>query len=83
MVTITMEMLMHGQSIFGGWSRKQVECLGIEWPLRKGWMREAVGKEVTKEAAQQFIFLTDAHIDPVDMANYLGASHMREIRREH
>ncbi|HWY37404.1 MAG TPA: hypothetical protein VNY73_02525 [Bacteroidia bacterium] len=36
------------------WTKKQIECLDLTWPLRFGWIARAIGKEITEEKAEQF-----------------------------
>lgn len=52
---ITEALLDAGRSERGGWSRQQVELLGVEWPLRQGWKRAVIGKTVSDDVAEEFI----------------------------
>jgi hypothetical protein len=78
---ITRHFIFEGQSIFGGWSRVQIECLGIAWPLRSGWINDACGKEVL-ERAHEFLNLTNAQIDPWDMEQRRCKQHLRAITHD-
>ncbi|OGA59959.1 MAG: hypothetical protein A3G81_25980 [Betaproteobacteria bacterium RIFCSPLOWO2_12_FULL_65_14] len=76
---ITVELIFDGQSIFGGWSRKQVECLGVCWPLRRGWIALACEQEITPESARRFLALKDQHVDPLDLEHHRNLQHLRSI----
>lgn len=60
---VTNELLAAGSSVKGGFSRKQVELLGGEWPLRQGWKDVLIGKEVSDENAQAFVSLAGRHLE--------------------
>jgi len=62
MPTITEELLASGASERGGFSREQLELLGIAWPLQAGWKRAAIGTEVSDAAATAFVELAGQHI---------------------
>lgn len=81
MMKITRDLIFEGQSKNGGWSRKQVEELGISWPLKSGWITRAIGREVSEEQARRFVAMKDEHIEPsVERDLYENArSHMRSI----
>lgn len=54
MFTITYEWLESYRTVRGGYNRKQVEALGVQWPLVKGWKSAMVGKTVEERAARRF-----------------------------
>lgn len=62
-MVITKKLLRQGRSSNGGFSRQQVELIGVEWPLIKGWMRRCIGNEVTDEDFSKFLRLKDAHVN--------------------
>lgn len=62
MVTVTREFLESGKSLNGGWSREQLELIGVPWPPVSGWRREAIGRELGEEDAGRFIALRNAHL---------------------
>ena len=43
------EMLNQLKSSRGGWNRKQLEALGVPWPLRSGWAQRLIGQTFTPE----------------------------------
>jgi hypothetical protein len=53
---ITATLLEAGKSIRGGWNRKQMDILGVSWPLREGWQR-VIGKEISADNAERFLDL--------------------------
>lgn len=59
---ITMEFLMAGATQRGAYKRRQVELLGEEWPPTKGWKKKIIGKEISDEAAEEFIRLGGSDI---------------------
>jgi len=59
---LTREDIEKGRSLNGGWSQKQLELLGVGWPLPKGWARSLVGMEVDEKAYLQFVNLKDQHL---------------------
>lgn len=54
-----------GRSSNGGWSRAQVELLGVSWPLVSGWKKALIGKEVPDSAYQRFVAFKDKHLQVV------------------
>lgn len=59
---LTAEDIEAGRSSNGGWSRAQVELLGVEWPLVSGWKKALIGKEVPDNAYQRFVAFKDKHL---------------------
>jgi hypothetical protein len=41
--TVTKEWLLDNTTNKGAWNAKQLGCLGIDWPPRKGWIKRADG----------------------------------------
>ena len=62
MVIVTRALLAAGASDRGGFSRKQVELLGGEWPLRHGWKDALLGRQISNEDAQAFVALAGRHL---------------------
>ena len=46
-VTVNKDLLALAATVNGGYTRKQLEALGITWPPPKGWKRTAVGRRIT------------------------------------
>lgn len=58
---LTASILEKGKSKRGGWSRIQVEKLGVSWPLAKGWKKSVIGKDFPDEQLASFLDLTNSH----------------------
>ena len=54
MFTVTKMWLRQNKTVAGGYSKLQVECLGVTWPPPKGWLNSVVGKEISIEAKGMF-----------------------------
>lgn len=59
---ITEELLAAGASKRGGFSKRQVELLGIAWPPQRGWKKSIIGNTISEEAAEEFVRLSDQHL---------------------
>lgn len=51
---ITLKWLNKHRTPRGGFSRAQIEALGLTWPPQSGWLKNHVGREISDEIAQQF-----------------------------
>ena len=51
---LTEAFLMAHRSKRGGWTYAQIAALGEVVPMRKGWKRRLIGKEISQQAAEQF-----------------------------
>lgn len=56
-VHVTEKFITQGQSFRGGWTRRQFEILGFDWPPPPGWRRKTVGRRISKELADEFLAL--------------------------
>lgn len=56
---VTKEWILGNQTPKGSWNAKQLKCLGIDWPAKKGWINRVVGNEITYDEAQKFEMLAD------------------------
>ena len=59
-VTVTNEMIEAGKSEIGGWNRRQVEAIGMKWPLTQGWKFRIIGTTVEKSKVAAFLSLKGA-----------------------
>lgn len=50
-LTITNEFIESLKSDKGGFTRKQLEAIGVTWPPEKGWKGKVIGKEIERETA--------------------------------
>ncbi len=39
----------------GGWTKNQLEILGLTWPPKKGWQDKVIGKELSEALCINFI----------------------------
>lgn len=52
---ITLKWLNDHRTARNGFTRAQVEALGMRWPPKpKGWLRRQVGREISDEIARKF-----------------------------
>lgn len=62
-MVITWELLNSGKSENGGWSREQLELLGVEWPGEPWWYRKVIGKVIPDADAERFVSLRNQHLN--------------------
>jgi len=43
---VTKEWIMSHQTDKGSWNARQLKCLGIDWPAKKGWINRMVGQDI-------------------------------------
>lgn len=51
---ITKELLLKNKTEKGGWTKDQIESLGLKWPLQSGWQSEVIGKTISEENLRRF-----------------------------
>lgn len=56
-ITVTAKFITLGQSLRGGWTKRQFQILGFDWPPMPGWRQKAVGRVISEEAAREFLAL--------------------------
>ena len=54
---ITSEFIEAGRSTAGGYSKKQLALIGVDWPPVKGWKRSVIGQEISTRTGEEFIRL--------------------------
>lgn len=54
---ITESFVKQCQTERGGWTKDQLEVLGVKWPPKNGWIDSVCGMEISSETAQAFIDL--------------------------
>ena len=64
-IELSREMIQQGRSSKGGYSKAQLELLGVKWPPKKGWIDKKIAKKFDEEKIKQFIELRDAHLKEV------------------
>lgn len=60
--TISLTWLRRHATKGAGWSRKQIEALGLPYPARAGWLERVAGKQITQ--AQRAAFEAAAKTKP-------------------
>jgi len=53
-VELTIDYIDSHKTKAGAWTRKQIEALGLKWPLVTGWKDRLVGEIITAEQANIF-----------------------------
>jgi hypothetical protein len=53
-IILTRQMIKDAQMPNGGYSRSQLDAIGVEWPPAKGWIEESIGKRITKKQFDDF-----------------------------
>ncbi len=54
---ITEELIAAGTSERGGWSKRQLALLGVDWPPVGGWKKSIIGRPISEEDAEEFLRL--------------------------
>jgi hypothetical protein len=63
MIRITKELIDQGATKGIGWNKKQLEILGVEFPLKKGWKNQIIGNLISQEDAVKFLKLSKTAIE--------------------
>lgn len=63
-VIMTHAIIELARSRNGGWSKKQLELVGVDWPLANGWKKSLIGQEITASIVHKFISMRDRHLPP-------------------
>lgn len=53
-ITLTHEMIPAARTPNGGYTKKQLAAIGVDWPPQKGWSKEVVGKQITRQQFEIF-----------------------------
>jgi len=51
---VTRDWLLNNVTDKGSWNAKQLACLCIDWPPRKGWISRAVGTTILVSVKERF-----------------------------
>jgi hypothetical protein len=54
MFRVTQHWIKAYQSGRGGWNKKQLACIGVDWPPKTGWILAAAGGEITEQKKTEF-----------------------------
>lgn len=71
---ITKAWLIENKTPKGGWKRKQVEAIGLRWPLVSGWQDRMAGVLITdaqRRAFESFGGCTDVPMTDADASRIL------------
>ncbi len=53
-VRLTREILEQHKTVKGGWTRAQLQAIGVGWPPPRGWVQAAIGREISAEDFRVF-----------------------------
>jgi hypothetical protein len=59
-VPVTDALLEAGKTQSGGWTKAQLEILGVAWPPQPGWKQKVRGTLIPKSDAERFLALSKA-----------------------
>ena len=79
-IELTVNNIKAGASYKGGWSKAQLSILGVNWPLKKGWIGRIAGKIITKEQYDRFLSLKDKHFGTE--LNKLIEQQQKDVRQD-
>jgi hypothetical protein len=51
---VTKDWLLSNKTANDSWNAKQLACLCIDWPPRKGWINRAVGTKILVSQKERF-----------------------------
>jgi 5-methylcytosine-specific restriction endonuclease McrA len=54
MFQITEDWLHENKTENGGWNNSQLVMIGENWPPQRGWIKKAIGRQITDECARLF-----------------------------
>jgi hypothetical protein len=54
MFTITRDWIHQHKTARGAWTMAQTKAIGLDWPLRHGWMDRIAGTQISDEAKAAF-----------------------------
>lgn len=53
-IVITNEFLVSNATNNCGWTKYQIEILGLPWPLERGWKEKVIGMRISLDTAKDF-----------------------------
>lgn len=65
-IRITAELVAMGRSARGGWTKAQLELLGVTWPPDKGWKERVIGVEIGVAIMKRFIDLARSDDETIE-----------------
>ena len=64
-MVITKEYLLANRTKKGGFTKAQLESLGIKWPPKQGWIEGLIGSEMSEEMRSKFEISKQILIDQI------------------
>lgn len=61
------------QSGNGGWNKKQLAAIGVDWPPQSGWIDSVTGKLITEEKKREFEDLQGLSIHKVNIKRHIDS----------
>jgi hypothetical protein len=61
-IILTEDILEISKSYKGGWSKDQLNLIGVKWPPENGWKSSVLGKIYPKEIMATFVSLKNKHL---------------------
>jgi hypothetical protein len=61
---LTHEHINSAKTLKGGWTKAQLEVIGIAWPPANGWQHSVIGKEISDADYQRFRELASVRAKP-------------------
>ncbi len=52
---VTEDWIVSNKTSKGGWNKKQINALGLDWPPRAGWMKLLDGTMISEEKKEIFL----------------------------
>lgn len=52
---ITKSLIENAKTENGGWTKYQLNLIGVDWPPHKDWIKKVIGKKITKENSELFV----------------------------
>lgn len=62
MITLTEQLIKNAQTYNKGWTRKQLEVIGVSWPPRAGWIKTVCGIQISEKQYNDFCKYSDTTI---------------------
>ena len=58
---VTHQLLDEASNASGGYTKRQIEALGLTWPLRKGWKSALLNSGLVLSQEQYDLLMWDSH----------------------
>jgi hypothetical protein len=62
-ITLTYAMIEAGISEHLGYSKAQLELLGVAWPPSRGWKTRVCSRPILRALYSEFLALKDVHLE--------------------